>query len=157
MAREEFIDKIKENLKAQKEGNERAQKIQLHNAEVVKTDGSKKWSAIKQELASIASAVNGSNEEELVYTPEDTNAVRVSSKIRPAAVRIIFDPAKASIAYSGNGLPGGFVSKINGNELVFTFDTNKYSQLTPHIPANREFTVEEMAEKMIGALVGINL
>ena len=155
MAREEFIEKVRDSLKAQKESQERGQQMKLHDAEVIKADGSKKWSAIKGEMNSIVMAISGPNGEEISYTPEDTNRVKVTNKLRNASVGIVFDPAKAWLTYSGSGVPGGFVSKINGNELVFTFDVARFPQGIPQSQYGREFTPEEIAEKIFTAVIGI--
>jgi hypothetical protein len=92
----------------------------------------------------------------MAYIPEDTNRVKITNKITNATVSVTFDSAKAALGYSGSGLSGAFISKVKGNESILDFDLQRISQGFPGIPADHEFTVEEIAERIIANVVGIN-
>lgn len=157
MPRKEFIEQAREILDHQKQGKERAEQIKLHDAGIVKTDGGKKWDAVKEEINAIVVTLSGSPSSELEIKVPFPNQITVSNKITNASVTIKFDSNTARIEYTGSGIGGGFVPKISGNELIYSADVQKFTQMQNKQRQSLEYSVEEMAEKMVGNVIGLNL
>ena len=106
MPRKEFIEKAKAALTQQKESSDRSQQIKLHDAEVIKTDGAKKWNALKEEISAIVLTLSETNGPDMELKTFD-NQIQITNKITRANVTVRFDPAIAKIDYTGSGQQGG--------------------------------------------------
>jgi hypothetical protein len=154
MPRKEFLTRVSDTIKHQQEIKQLNQKEKLHNAEIIKREGPKKWAELKQELEAIVLAVSGSHGHGLRQTAQghDGNEIRIHNTITSVTVDILFDPDKGNISYSGSGGAGIYPALVRGNDLIFHEAVKKLADFeisVSHIGSN--YSIERIAEEIISS------
>lgn len=151
MPRKEFLDRASAALTQQQEAAVLATKSKLHDDDVIKTDGPKKWDALTAELNATVGKLNG------LTININQHTVVLANNISAARVIVNFDSPKAYIRYQGSGNQGAFTSRVKGNELVFVADIQSFPQMAMASVQknNPEYSIEEMAEKMLANVIGM--
>ncbi len=152
MPRKEFIEQARQALTKQKEDAERAQKIKLHDADVIGADGPTKWNALTDELQNIVKQLNDSAGPEMEYKVLSATQVQVFNKISKSNVTVTFQKNTAKVDFGGSGNAGGFLAKVQGSDLVYTANVSQYPYMG--LPST-EYSIQEMAEKMTKGVIGI--
>jgi hypothetical protein len=152
MPRNDLVERARAALAAQKESREVAERAKLHDAEVIKTDGAKKWVALKKEINAIVAEINGTHGQTIEVRDPIGYQIQVINRASSGAVTVNFDADKAFIQCSGSGVAGSFPSTVKGNELVFTGP----SRDGRHQQSASEYSIEEIADRIVASAVGIN-
>lgn len=148
MPREDFIQQVKDTLKAQQSEKELGQRSVLHKAEIIKTEGPKKWAELKIEIQTVVKRACGESGGPLVYEFRDTE-IEIQNDGR--TLKVVYEPNQGAFKYSGIGT-GTFSPSVVDSSLVFNTETK--TDGTPGIRIGTT-TVSQIAEKLIKKVIGL--
>jgi hypothetical protein len=156
MTNADFVKQMQADLRKQQESDELATKNKLHDVEVTKTDGPRKWLALKDLLIKSVSGINAGFPAIVLDYSEDegTESITVKNVMAYRVMTANFG-ANAVIAYRSPAASGSFLPRITGNELTFAWENVIPSR---RVPAAIEqigniITLEQMSELLIRCVV----
>lgn len=112
MPRPDFVQKMKKEIAQQSETVARNQQEKLHDAAILKNEGTKKWEELKQEVENTAREIG------IVY--ELRGAHRFGLGSYTAHLEIRFDPDNGKIVCSDGQTDKIFYPIVNGQDLSYS-------------------------------------
>lgn len=148
MADSDFVKQMQDSLRQRQAQDELTTKKQLHDVEVIKTDGIKKWQALRESVMGTIKEINSGFSKQAITFTDGINTFTIRNQEDHRVMSPRFIPSSAIVTYQGSAQSGQFTPGIVGNELEYYWQGHSSSGI-----ANAPVTIERMSEILITSIV----
>jgi hypothetical protein len=150
MVDEDFVQKMREVIAAQKSRAEAERDAKLHSAQVIDEEGQRTWDSLRSATRAYTNKIGT-----LDYVPASDREFTLHYENN--VLRVGFEEQRAIITYDGLNQSGSFRPKVSGDELAY-YSASPSAADNGNEPALEEaatpLTVHKMAEQLIAILIG---